>query len=253
MTDAVLAFRAELRRAALRRIAARRRRLRLALVAASIVAAAVAAGITVAATHWPLGEPAPPAVVNDFKSYTPQLGFNPDARGARLVARADDISLYATTTRQGTYCTAVGTPWRDGKTMGDGGSCVTRETVAEPIAAGVRDVGRRGEREAEGASQEVTLAIVGKVADPRVRTVRFDGFFGEQVERPIGEQGFFVAGVDARICPEESWTPTFVALDDDGNEVARATINLIHVQRDSRMSKAWHCGFSVGPHGPYDD
>ena len=39
-----------------------------------------------------------------------------------------------------------------GKTMGDGGSCVTRETLAEPIAAGVRDVGPRGDRAAEGAS-----------------------------------------------------------------------------------------------------
>jgi hypothetical protein len=247
MTDSFLGFREELRRAAMRRIAVRRRRLRFALVAATLVVAAVAAGITVAATQWPVGEPAPPSVVEDFQAYTPQLGFNPDARGARVVARADDISLYATTTRQGTYCTAVGTPWRDGKTMGDGGSCVSRETVAEPIAAGVRDVGPRGD---EG---EVTLAIVGKVADPKVRTVRFEGFYGEQVERTVGEQGFFVAGVDARICPEESWTPTFVALDDDGNEIARGAINLIHVQHDPRMPKASMCGFGVGPHGPYDD
>lgn len=246
MTDTMVAFRAELRRAAARRVAARRRRLRVGLMAASLVVAAVAAGITVAATHWPVGEPAPEAVVQDFRSYTPQLGFNPDARGARLVARADDISLYATTTRQGTYCTAVGTPWRDGKTMGDGGSCVTRETVAEPIAAGIRDVGRRGD---EG---EVTLAVVGKVADPRVHAVRFEGFFGEEVERAVGEQGFFVAGVDARICPDNSWTPTFVAFDEDGNEVARAAINLIHVHHDPKLPKAPLCGFAVGPHGPYD-
>jgi hypothetical protein len=216
------------------------------------VVAAVAAGITVAATHWPLGEPAPPAVVEDFQAYTPQLGFNPDARGARLVAHADDIFLYATATRQGTYCTVVATPWREGKTMGDGGSCVTRETVAEPIAAGVRDVGQRGDREAGGGSEEVTLAIVGKVADPKVRTVRFEGFFGEQVERAVGKQGFFVAGVDAHICPEESWTPTFVALDDDGKEIARAAINLIHVDHHPKIP-APTCGFAVGPHGPFDD
>jgi hypothetical protein len=247
MTESILAFRAELRRTAVRRIAARKRRVRLAVVAATIVAAALAAGITVAATHWPLGEPAPPAVVKDFQAYTPQLGFNPDARGARLVARADGISLYATTTRQGTYCTAVGTPWRDGKTMGDGGSCVSRQTVAEPIAAGVRDVGPRGEDE-----HDVTLAIVGKVADRRVRTVRFESFFGGQVERPVGERGFFVAGVDARICPEEAWTPTFVALDGDGNEIARAAITLIDVPR-LRGVHAPVCGFGVGPHGPFDD
>jgi RNA polymerase sigma-70 factor, ECF subfamily len=166
MSDSVFAFRSELHEAAVRRIAARRRRLRLGLIAASLVVAAVAAGITVAATHWPVGEPAPPAVLEDFQSYTPQLGF---------------------------------------------------------------------------------------FADPKVRTVRFEGFFGEHVERAVGEQGFFVAGVDARICPEESWTPTFVALDGDGDEVARAAITLIHVQRVATMPSAPVCGFAVGPHGPYDD
>jgi hypothetical protein len=244
VTEPLAAFRTELRRASVRRIAARRRRLRLVLVAVSLVAAAVAAGITVAATHWPLGEPAPPAVVEDFKAYTPQLGFNPDARGARLVARADEISLYATTTQQGTYCTAVGVPWRGGKTMGDGGVCVPRETVAEPIAVGVRDVGPR-------ADGQVTLALVGKVADPDVRAVRFEGFFGEEIERAVGERGFFVAGVEARICPDESWAPTFVALDGDGNEVARADILLIDVRTPKRGFPPV-CGFSAQPHGPYD-
>jgi hypothetical protein len=246
MSDSVLAFRAELRGAAVRRIAARKRRLRVGLLAAVLVLASVGAGITVAATHWPLGEPAPTDVVKDFETYTPQLGFNPDARGARLVARADGISLYATTTRQGTYCTAVGTPWRDGKTMGDGGSCVTRQTVAEPIAAGIRDVGPRGE------TGGVTLAIVGRVADRDIRTVRFEGFSGELVGRSVGENGFFVAGTEARICPDEDWTTTFVGLDADGNEVARAAITLIDVQIP-KGTDVPVCGFSVGPHGPYDD
>jgi hypothetical protein len=249
VTDSVLVFRAELHRAALRRIAARKRRRRLGFLAAALVLAVLGSGITVAATHWPLGEPAPPAVVHDFEQYTPQLGFNPDPRGARLVARADGISLYATATRQGTYCTVVATPWRGGKTMGDGGSCVTRQTVAEPIAAGVRDVGLRGDW--NQVPQEVTLAIVGRVADPKVRFIRFDGFFGEEVERRVGARGFFVAGVDARICPDESWTPTFVALDGDGEEIARAAINMIHVDHDPRMPTAPTCGFAVGPHGPY--
>jgi hypothetical protein len=246
VTESLLSFRAELREAAIRRIDARRRRLRLGLLAAALAFAAVGAGITVAATHWPLGEPAPADVVKDFEAYTPQLGFNPDARGARLVARADGIALYVTTTRQGTYCTVVATPWRGGKTMGDGGSCVTRQTVAEPIAAGVRDVGRRGDDE-----HEVTLAIVGKVADPRARTVRFEGFFGGQVERAVGERGFFVAGVDAWFCPEESWTPTFVALDGAGDELARAAITMVDVHRDPRVPTP-SCGFGVGPHGPYE-
>jgi hypothetical protein len=246
MSESLPAFRAELHAAAVRRIAARRRRLRVGLLAAALVVAAVGAGITVAATDWPLGEPAPPNVVSDFQSYTPQLGYNPDARGARLVAHADGISLYATTTRQGTYCTAVGTPWRDGKTMGDGGSCVTRQTVAEPIAAGVRDVGPRGE------DGQVTLAIVGRVLDRAIHTVRFESFSGEVVERPVGEAGFFVAGAEARICPDEDWTSTFIGLDTDGHEVARAAITLVDVQIP-KGSGVPVCGFAVGPHGPYDD
>ena len=247
MTDSVLTFRAELRDAAGRRIAARKRRLRLGLLAAAVVVAALAAGITVAATRW-VGEPAPPAVVEDFQAYTPQLGYDPDARGARLVARADGISLYVATNPQGTYCTAVGTPWRDGKTMGDGGSCVTRETVAEPIAAGIRDVGPRGKEDGD-----VTLAIVGRVADQDVRTVRFEGFFGEPIERIVGERGFFVAGAEARMCPDETWTSTFVALDADGREVARAAILLIDVRIPKGGGGGPVCGFAVGPHGPYDD
>jgi hypothetical protein len=106
----------------------------------------------------------------------------------------------------------------------DGGSCVTPQTVAEPIAAVVRDVGAWGE------DGQVTLAIVGRVADREIRTVRFEGFLGEFVERPVGENGFFVARAEARICPDEDWTSTFIGLDADGNEVARAAIMLIDVQ-----------------------
>jgi hypothetical protein len=241
MTDCVQAFRGELRSAALRRIATRKRRLRLGLLAAAVVLAAVGAGITVAATDWPLGEPAPPAVVTDFESYTPQLGFNPDARGARLVAHADGISLYATRTRQGTYCTVVATPWRGGKTMGDGGSCVSRETAAEPIAAGIRDTGRAGD------DRRAIVAIVGRVRNHGVRTVRFTIPDGEAIEARIGAQGFFVAAAEIEFCPKEDWTPTFTALNEAGHEVASASILLVKVHH-----KLHGCGFPVGPHGPYE-
>jgi hypothetical protein len=118
--------------------------------------------------------------------------------------------------------------------------------VAEPIAAGVRDVGPRGE------DGQVTLALVGRVADREIRTVRFEGFFGERVGRTVGANGFFVAGAEARICPDEDWTTTFVGLDADGNEVARAAITMIDVPFP-KGSGAPVCSFAVGPHGPYDD
>jgi hypothetical protein len=240
MTDSLLAFRAELRDAAVRRIGARRRRVRIVLAAAVVLVAAAGAAITVAATHWPLGEPAPPEVVADFEKYTPQLGFNPDARGARLVARSDGISLYVTPTRQGTYCTVVATPWRGGKTMGDGGSCVTRDTVAEPIAAGVRDIGSAGD------DRRAEVAIVGRVNDREAQVVRFTDPVGETIEAAIGAQGFFVAGVEIDLCPAEDWQPMFSALDEAGGEVASASILLVKVHRRLRG-----CGFPVGPHRPY--
>jgi hypothetical protein len=210
-------------------------------VACALVAAAVAAGITVAATNWPLGEPAPPAVVNDFRSYATQLGFNPHAGRARLVAAADEIALYATTTRQGTYCTVVATPWRGGKTMGDGGTCASRETAAEPIAAGIRDSSRI---DGDG---NMTHAIVGRVLDPAARSVRFADPKGRVIETRIGEDGFFVAGLEVEHCPDQDWTPTFTASDGD-TEIARADILLVKV-----YPKLGGCGFPVGPHGPYDD
>jgi hypothetical protein len=242
MSDSVFVFRAELRDAAVRRIAARRRRVRLSLVAAVLVLAAIGAGITVAATDWPLGEPAPPEVVSDFQSYTPQLGFNPLARGARLVAQADGIALYATTTRQGTYCTVVATPWRGDKTMGDGGTCASREDAAEPIAAGVRDLSPIEDGRA-------TAAIAGHVLNRRATAVRFTTPHSEEIERQIGAKGFFVAGVNIEFCPEDGWTATFTALDSNGNELARARILLVAVPANLRGG----CGYPVGPHGPYDD
>ena len=77
--------------------------------------------------------------------------------------------------------------------------------------------------------------------------------FSERVERAVGEEGFFVVGVDALICADESWTPRFVALDGDGDEVARAEITLIDVRHDPKMPTAQLCSGAVGPHGPNDD
>jgi hypothetical protein len=239
MTDSVLAFRAELRGAAVRRIAARKRRRRLGMLAAALVLAAGGAGVTVAATDWPLGEQAPPDVVKDFEAYTPQLGFNPKARGALLVAQSDGIALYATTTRQGTYCTVVATPWRGGKTMGDGGTCASRETAAEPIAAGIRDASRPDDGKA-------TFAIAGRVLDPDATAVRFTTPNGDAIESRIGAQGFFVAGVEVEFCPERDWTPTFTALSGE-DEIVRASILLVKVDHE-----LGGCGWPVGPHGPYD-
>jgi hypothetical protein len=74
-------------------------------VALAVFVALVAIGTAAAATTtWLGGSPAPPAVVDDFGSYTPQLGFHPDPGRAVLVAEDGDVALYATTNAEGTYC-----------------------------------------------------------------------------------------------------------------------------------------------------
>mgnify|MGYP003287518343 CR=1 FL=1 len=66
------------------------------------------------------------------------------------------------------------------------------------------------------------------------------------MERRIGAEGFFVAGVEVDFCPEEDWMPTLTALDGEA-EVARANILLVKVDHELGA-----CGFPVGLHGPYD-
>jgi hypothetical protein len=105
--------------------------------------------------------------------------------------------------------------------------------------AGVRDTSRIDDG-------KVTLAIAGRVFDQDAKAVRFTSPSGDSIERRIGADGFFVAGVEVDFCPEEDWTPTFIALDSEA-EVARADILLVKVHHKLGM-----CGFPVGPHGPYD-
>jgi hypothetical protein len=238
--DPVAAFRAELHRAARRQIARRRRR-RLALLAA-IVAAALTTGLSIAGTGWLSGEPAPNPVVEDFKAYTPQLGFHPEPGKAVFVAEDGVIKLYATTNREGTYCLVVDEPWKPA-TAGDGGTCVLHAQAAFPITAGTIGAGP-----ARGGGQ--TWVVAGRVADPQARSVRFGDPNGEAIERTLGSSGFFVAAVHASEgCPARDWVPTFTALAADNEPLREAKILLIKTYPGpGRMS----CGGGVAPHGPYD-
>lgn len=206
-----------------------RSRLLLAAAVAAVLLAAPAYALGRTVVDWVIGDPAPPAVVEDFGKYTPQLGFNPEPGKAVVVAKNGDVALYVTTNKQGTWCFIVSTRF-------DGGTCASRAIAAAPVVAGVAGSGVVG---ADGLRQ---LIVIGRVQDERARAVTFTGPDGATVTRRLGLGGFFVATVPAAtasgaLCPQDGWAPTFTFTGADGESVRRATIRLVfaHGDGDARV------------------
>jgi hypothetical protein len=221
----------------------RRRRwtLRVSVAVVALVVV-VTAGFAVAARSWLIGEPAPAPVVQDFRDYTPQLGFHPDAGKAVLVARDETIKLYATTNHEGTYCLVVDEPWKP-PSAGDGGTCIPKMWANYPITASV--IGASGD---QGKGQIDVVA--GRVDHRDARSVRFADPVGNIVERSLGSSGFFVVAVHTTSgCPEHNWVPIFTALTTDDKVLGQEQIPLIENQ-GSGIRRA--CGGGVAPHGPYE-
>jgi hypothetical protein len=209
-----------------RRVPPRRR------VALAVLVALVAIGTaTAATTTWLRGSPAPPAVVSDFGSYTPQLGFHPDPGRAVLVAEDGDVSLYATTNAEGSYCLVTSAPWKRPETLPDGGTCIPPAQAAAPLVVGL-----------VGASPD-SIVIAGRTASRGARAVRFTDSVGDPVTRPIGSSGFFVAylHISGTPCANGDWTPTFAVLAATGRELAHAKVEL------ARAAKPGVC-VEPGPH-----
>jgi hypothetical protein len=183
------------------------------VVVVSLVVLGTAAAAT---TSWLTGRPAPQAVVSDFGSYTPQLGFHPEPGRAVLVAEDGAVRLYATTNREGTYCLVADAPWKRPEILPDGGTCVPAAQAAAPVVAGL-----------VGASS-TTLLIAGRVDDGAAHAIRLTGPDGRLLTWPIGSSGFFVAAVavSGSPCANGEWKPTFVVVDARGRELTRATILL---------------------------
>jgi hypothetical protein len=201
-------------------------------VALAVLVALVAIGTaTAATTTWLRGSPAPPAVVSDFGSYTPQLGFHPDPGRAVLVAEDGDVSLYATTNAEGSYCLVTSAPWKRPETLPDGGTCIPPAQTSAPFVAGL-----------VGASPE-SVVIAGRTTSSGARTIRFADSRGEPITRPIGSSGFFVAHLHTSglPCANGDWSPTFAILDATGRELAHAKVALM------RAAKPGVC-VSSGPH-----
>jgi hypothetical protein len=197
------------------------RRLRLVVVAAVALAllAVPSYGLARAMIDWVRGEPAPPAVVQDFESYTPQLGYQPDPGGAILVAVDGGVRLYSTKNDKGSYCLVLTAP---GRPSGDGGTCIKPAWAAEPLIVGTLGAVASDERSS-------THFIGGRSNHPEARSIRFTDPNGRTIVRPIGFDGFFVASVHlpSSTCGDGDWRPMFSVLDASGNEVERAAITLL--------------------------
>jgi len=88
--------------------------------------------------------------------------------------------------------------------------------------------------------------VAGRSDHSDASTIRFSDPDGETISRPIGFDGFFVASVDVpwSVCGGGDWRPTFVVLDRNGNELARAAITLLYSHPAQGV-----CSF-VPPHPP---
>jgi hypothetical protein len=206
------------------------------IAALIVIGATVAIGATLAArSGWLTGQPAPPPVVSDFDLYAPQLGFRPHSDRAVLVAEDADVSLYATTNDEGSYCLVASAPWKRPETLPDGGTCIPSAHAAAPLIAGLVGVSSKGET--------TTYLIAGRTAHASASTIWFTDPGGEPITRPVGASGFFIAKLtpDTRPCANGDWKPTFTVIGAGGEEVARATVTL------GTAGSPGACGFAA-PH-----
>jgi hypothetical protein len=201
------------------RRALRGRRALVPLVAALVIVVGTA---TAATTSWLTGSPAPSSVVNDFKSYSTQLGFHPVPGQAVLVAGSHSVSLYATLNREGGYCLIVSAPWKRPEALPDGGTCVTASDAAAAFVAGTL-----GTSSPPGASA-TTLVVAGRTTNPAARAVRFEDPDGVVRTQRLGSSGFFVATLETpgSPCSRGTWAPTFELLAASGDRLASSTVTL---------------------------
>jgi hypothetical protein len=221
-TDPITLFRSELRAAAERQ-GRRSHRRRLAAVAAVATAVAAVTGVALGAVGWLTGSPAPPSIVADFGTYTPQLGFHPDPGSSVLVAGAGDSQLYATTNAEGTYCIVASAPWKRPDQNPDGGNCVGQKTAAQPIVAGI--VGGSS----TDSTGNLTLLVAGRISVAGAASVNITLPDGSTSNVKLGSSGFFLSKVPTQLCASGDWSAKLDALDAQGKQLVGSTITLEHV------------------------
>lgn len=226
--DALIAYRGELIVAAERWRARReRRRRRLILVTSMLALAGVIVGTAVAATGWLVGAPAPRNVKEDFGSYAPQLGFNPEPGKAVLVARDGADKIYATPDKQGGLCLLLVTPSYHPGPQGSGGDCYPRQFAAKQFWGG--PWGAPTPLRGGG----VRVVVAGRTRNRAATAVRFTTPDGKTVTAPVASSGFFITsmtssrplfitiGVRNGLC---RWTSTFTVLDKSRHQLLRKTL-----------------------------
>jgi hypothetical protein len=219
--DALTAYRGELVGAAERwhKNRAHRRR-RLVLLTSALAAAGIVVGAAIAAHGWLVGSPAPPNVKADFGSYAPQLGFNPHPGRAVLVARDGAYKLYATTNKQGGYCTLIVTPQYHPGPHGEGGDCAGPDhhfLRANAVPTGSLSTGK--------------LLLIGHTNARGAGAIGFTTPDGSTETARLGSSGFFLVHTDvptsiicrAAIQPAVWWKPTLTVLDRSGHRLGTAT------------------------------
>jgi hypothetical protein len=213
----------------------RRKRVVVVAVLALAVLALPTYAVGRAVKGWLDGDPAPPSVVRNFGSYTPQLGFRPEPGKAVRVAADGGSVLYATPNDRGSYCVATSTP--------DGGICIQPKIAALPLIAGIMPAR--------------TLLVAGRVDDSRAVKVTFTDPDGATVVRPLEAGGFFIAALpdslvsspksrQANPCRNGDWQPVFRALGQNGDELFAAQITL--ASRPFGAPPGISCGWANGPH-----
>jgi hypothetical protein len=218
------------------------RRARLVVLAGLVLAvlAVPAYAIGRAVDGWLGGEPAPQSVVRNFGSYTPQLGFRPEAGKAVRVASDGGFDLFATPNDRGSYCVATSTP--------DGGICIVPRVAAAPLVAGIMP-GDPGRADARG-----TLLVAGRVRDSLAVAVAFTDPDGKVVTRQLGAGGFFLAALRdpeppanrrPYECKNGTWKTTFRALGPSGDDLLTASITLAIVPS---APPGIVCEMADGPH-----
>lgn len=199
--------------------ASSRRTRRLVALAAAIAILAVGTAVASTTVDWLFGKPAPPSVVENFRDYANQLGFDPEPGKAVEVASNDDTILFATLNSQGGYCLAVSAPWKRPEKLGDGGTCLNSHDAAAALVAGVVGV---------SSTDRTTYVVAGRAADRLAATVELTDPSGNTVRRSLGSSGFFVLSIEVRgaPCADGDWNPDFILRESGGTVLSSSRITL---------------------------
>jgi hypothetical protein len=198
----------------------------VALAAAILVVVAGAAGGAAVL----LGEPAPPSVKRDLRSvdegFPPDLRFNPDVADAHSVATTGDSTIYVASLKDGGHCTEIVT------------SGIPRGAVCTPAALMSSQPIEVTIPFTDPVTEQSPVTMAGRVNADGAASLQVQYGDGSSDAIALGEDGFFVFDVPAaHLTTVHRDAFSLVALDAQGNEVARADVPAVDPE----------------PEGPIDD